>query len=127
MKIGTAHFISKSAAIRYYRSQGENDAEQLVNRKLEEGLIYIGEPTLKPEQRLEQDVSAGRYFIIQPEKWRVGYETRQRGSIGEFETSVREVEAETVEEARTKAFDILQSEGLETRYPMGARRIVGKD
>lgn len=53
MTWGTSHFISRAAAERYYRLQGgEPDARQAVTRKLAEGLIHIGPPELKPNQRL---------------------------------------------------------------------------
>lgn len=57
-------------------------------------------------------------------KWRVVYETRKRGSIGAFEHSTREVDgASNSDDATRKAFDMLQSEGLETRSPVSVRRI----
>jgi hypothetical protein len=66
MRIGTNHFVSLVAAQRYYVSQGECshiEAVAIVNRKVYEGFIGIGEPRLKPGQTLGVDTVEGRYFI----------------------------------------------------------------
>jgi hypothetical protein len=82
MKIGTSHFVSRAAAVRYYRAQGgEPDAEHAVKRKLAEGLIHIGEPALKPGQRLEQDASEGRYFIVEADTEKTHFRFRYREGV----------------------------------------------
>lgn len=63
MKTGTAHFISRDAAIRYYREYGYDDTAAEVDRKLADGEIYIGPPELKPGQRLARIDAGTRYAI----------------------------------------------------------------
>jgi hypothetical protein len=44
---GTAYFVSKSSAVRYYRSQGFGsrvEVEAIVERKLADGEIHVGKP-----------------------------------------------------------------------------------
>jgi hypothetical protein len=57
--IGTAHFISLGAAIRYYRPYGFDKAD--VARKVAEGEIYIGKPETKPNEEIF--TRDGRYHI----------------------------------------------------------------
>ena len=59
MTYGTCYFVTLGAAIRYYRMQGED--ENAVGRKLDEGLIHIGKPTVPPGAKLM--VMGGRYVI----------------------------------------------------------------
>lgn len=56
----TSHFVSRGAAIAYYRKQG--DDVEAVNRKIAEGLISISRPEVKPGEKcfIGDD---GRYFI----------------------------------------------------------------
>lgn len=63
MAIGTAHFISTAAAIRYYKPYGYNAGD--VREKLARGEIAIGEPkqvdgTPYPDCRKGPD---GRYWL----------------------------------------------------------------
>ena len=51
-------------------------------------------------------------------RYRVGWEARNHNAIGLFYHESREVEASNPEEARLKVFDILHSEGYETRFPI---------
>jgi hypothetical protein len=57
--IGTAHFVSKAAAVRYYREYGFSAAD--VERKLADGEIGIGMPSTKPDEELF--VREGRYHL----------------------------------------------------------------
>lgn len=57
MFIGTSHFISRAAAIRYYRPYGTDAAE--VDRKLADGEIHIG----KPEGTASIIPGEGRYRV----------------------------------------------------------------
>jgi hypothetical protein len=59
--IGTAHFVSRKAAIRYYRDYHYPNTEAAVDRKLAEGAIFIGKPEIKPIEQLF--VREGRYHI----------------------------------------------------------------
>lgn len=63
MTYGTSHFVSKQAAVRYYRPYGYSQTERAVERKIAEGEIHIGEPTLKANQSTYVDADEGRYFI----------------------------------------------------------------
>jgi hypothetical protein len=58
---GTANFVSKAAAVRYYRDYGFDAAD--VDRKIAEGEIHIGKPTLKPGDRLVVVYNGTRYAI----------------------------------------------------------------
>lgn len=51
-RVGTSYFPSRIAAIRYYKPYGCDDTGETVDRKLAEGEIHIGKPTLLPGQRL---------------------------------------------------------------------------
>jgi hypothetical protein len=62
MRVGTAHFVSKAKAVRYYREY-EIDARAAVERKLSEGSIHIGPPTLKPGERLTTIDGGTRYAV----------------------------------------------------------------
>ena len=61
--IGTANFVSRFKAVKYYKSQGYDRAISVVNEKIEEGAITIGPPTVEEGQRLLVDNEEGRYFI----------------------------------------------------------------
>jgi len=65
MKIGTAHFVSKRHAIRYYRNYNYegDDGTAAVERKLAEGSIHIGKPALKPGERLLTIDNGTRYAV----------------------------------------------------------------
>ena len=58
--MGTSHFVSKTAAINYYKSYG-NDTEE-VNRKLRDGELQIGRPKSLPGRatRVDED---GRWHV----------------------------------------------------------------
>lgn len=61
MRYGTSYFVSKAAAVRYYRDYG--DDARSVDRKLAEGLIHIGKPPIRPGDRLSVIDSGTRYEI----------------------------------------------------------------
>ena len=61
MRYGTSHFISKSAAIRYYRQYHYDDTVMAVEAKIASGEIHIGKPRLKDNERLI--IEDNRYFI----------------------------------------------------------------
>jgi hypothetical protein len=66
MRWGTSHFVSRRAAVRYYASPYSattDEAERVVTRKLADGEIHIGAPTLKPGQRLSIIHGEGRYQV----------------------------------------------------------------
>ncbi len=56
---GTNHFVSKSAADRYYQQYGYENADGQVA----DGSIVIGEPTIKPGEQLIVIPGEGRYAI----------------------------------------------------------------
>ncbi len=58
MRIGTAHFVSFAAAMRYYETSIPG-----INDKLEAGEIFIGPPNLKPGEKLSVIPGEGRYQI----------------------------------------------------------------
>lgn len=62
---GTSHFVSVDDAVRYYRAQGEGlNARATVTRKLSEGVIHIGPPTLGPGEHLTTLDGGARYGIV---------------------------------------------------------------
>jgi hypothetical protein len=61
MRLGTAHFISKAAARRYYIAQGDETPN--VDEKLAAGVIHIGRPKVNPGERAFVHRSEGRWFI----------------------------------------------------------------
>lgn len=63
--IGTCHFVSRAAAVRYYRDYHYPDTEKAVARKISEGEIKIGPPELKPGQRLTTEDDGTRYAVIE--------------------------------------------------------------
>ena len=66
MIIGTSHFRSRSAAVRYYARQGENAAA--VDRKLKAGEIHLGKPPLERGDTLSLIKDEGRYQIERRER-----------------------------------------------------------
>jgi hypothetical protein len=62
LKIGTAHFISRAAANRYYRDYGYSPRD--VERKLAEGEIHIGRPVPKAGQSVGVIPDEGRYYLL---------------------------------------------------------------
>jgi hypothetical protein len=66
--MGTAHFVTRRAAVRYYTPYENGDivaALDAVARKLAEGQIHIGPPALKAGQTLSLNREEGRYFITE--------------------------------------------------------------
>lgn len=57
--IGTAHFVSKAAAVRYYRDYSFEASD--VERKIASGDIFIGKPKIQDNEALF--VREGRYHI----------------------------------------------------------------
>jgi len=64
-RIGTCHFVTFNAAVRYYEPYGYNSAD--VNRKLAAGEICIGRPRVHSSERYEVN-NKGRYEIWSTEK-----------------------------------------------------------
>ncbi len=60
-RFGTSYFPSHYAAIRYFAY--ENATRATIERKINEGLIHIGKPTLKPGQALLLIDDGLRYAI----------------------------------------------------------------
>jgi hypothetical protein len=64
--IGTAHFVSRYHALKYYRpynEKGTNAAEVTLREK--EGAIYYGPPKTVKGEKLVIDAD-GRYFFSEP-------------------------------------------------------------
>ncbi len=60
---GTSYFVSRSAAERYYKSQGYDDAKETVRDKIRSGDIHIGRPPVKAGQRVITVDGGKRYAI----------------------------------------------------------------
>jgi hypothetical protein len=69
MRYGTSHFVSKDSAMRYYAyenpSASYSERRNAIERRLAEGAIHIGEPTLKPGERLLVIDDGTRYAIAE--------------------------------------------------------------
>jgi hypothetical protein len=65
---GTSHFVSVPDAVRYYRDHEGDDAENAVARKITDGEIHIGPPTLKPGETLSTIDNGTRYAITATEQ-----------------------------------------------------------
>ena len=59
--LGTANFVSRAAATKYYKSQGYDLAE--VKRKIKAGEIFIGKPEVPEGMTLKVHQEEGRYFL----------------------------------------------------------------
>jgi hypothetical protein len=59
-RYGTSHFKSFEAAFQYYKDYGYVYGD--VQRKIQDGEIHIGKPTLKPGERCSLN-DEGRYVI----------------------------------------------------------------
>jgi hypothetical protein len=62
MTFGTSHFVSRLAAERYYSAYTSNSVSA-VKRKLAEGEIHLGKPTLKEGETLSVGDNGTRYFV----------------------------------------------------------------
>jgi hypothetical protein len=63
---GTCYFVSRTAAIRYYRyyaGEGE-DAPHVVERKIAAGEIHIGMPPLKENEGVRIIDNGTRYAVV---------------------------------------------------------------
>ncbi|OQX10477.1 MAG: hypothetical protein BWK73_20020 [Thiothrix lacustris] len=78
--IGTAHFVSKVAANRYYKPYGFNAAD--VQRKLDDGDIKLDKPALCIGQTLQLIDEGTRYAVTSPEYYQVSFVGRVAGAIG---------------------------------------------
>lgn len=59
--VGTSHFTSKEAAIRYYEYEGATIDD--IDHKIAEGLIHIGKPALKPGEYCTTVDNYARYAV----------------------------------------------------------------
>lgn len=126
MQSGTSYFVSKEAAVKYYKGQDYDDAEVAVEQKLKDGEIHIGKPELKDGETLKVNKEEGRYFIEADRKKNESkvnerYGIPYRNDKGHKITSDGRVRPDskmtrtpvkTAEEARQKAIDwqVWQSE-----------------
>lgn len=62
---GTSHFVSRSAAMRYYKDYGYDDVKSAVDSKIRDGEIHIGKPSLKAGQSLKLIDGGKRYAILE--------------------------------------------------------------
>lgn len=63
MIVGTSYFVTRTAAIEYYRPYEGANAEAAVDRKLAAGEIHIGRPPITSGQSCVLNEEEGRYFI----------------------------------------------------------------
>lgn len=66
MTYGTSYFVSKAAAVRYYRAYEGANAAAAVARKIREGEIHIGRPPVKAGERISLIDGGKRYAISNP-------------------------------------------------------------
>lgn len=60
---GTSHFVTFDRAVAYYRAYCPTGTRAYVRKKVNEGEIHIGAPTVKPGQRLLFIDHGTRYAI----------------------------------------------------------------
>jgi hypothetical protein len=65
MTTGTSHFVSIAHAVRYYTPYGYDNPRATVERKIAEGEIHIGKPTLKQGDKLITVDGGTRYAIME--------------------------------------------------------------
>ena len=68
MRVGTSHFVNFTKACGYYKDQGcdelsPSELERLVRGMIDEGEISLGQPELKPGQRLVLIDNGTRYAV----------------------------------------------------------------
>lgn len=70
MITGTSYFVTKNAAIRYYKGYGYADTVKTVERKIREGEIHIGKPPYKPGVERLVLLDGGKRYGIEETKAR---------------------------------------------------------
>ena len=68
MRVGTSHFVNFTKACDYYKGQGNDELtpselERLVRGMIDEGEISLGQPELRPGQRLVLVDNGTRYAV----------------------------------------------------------------
>lgn len=64
---GTANFVSKATAIRYYQPYFYENTAVAVEQKIAEGEIFIGPPKVKPGETLSIIDDGTRYAVTEGE------------------------------------------------------------
>lgn len=64
---GTANFVSKATAIRYYQPYFFENTAVAVEQKIAEGEIFIGQPELRPGETLSIIDDGARYAVTEGE------------------------------------------------------------
>ena len=62
-QIGTSYFTDLAAAVSYYSGYAYEDAAETVQRKIRDGEIHLGQPRIKPGERLITVDGGLRYAI----------------------------------------------------------------
>ncbi len=96
MRYGTSYFVSRAAAIRYYRDYGYDNVADAVARKLREGEIHIGKPPLKAGQRLGVTDGGKRYEIIEQNPSNPTVYDAAGKAIGKFSRKAAKIAARVV-------------------------------
>lgn len=78
MTTGTSHFLSRTAAMRYYSGYGYDDLGATVDRKLADGEIHIGKPEIKSGERLSLIDGFTRWAITGSALGRAGFGGTER-------------------------------------------------
>ena len=64
--VGTFYFVSRAAAVRYYRPYGYSETD--VSLKIADGSIRLGKPPTKPGDQLEIIDDGTRYAIVEAKR-----------------------------------------------------------
>lgn len=89
MIVGTPYFVSRDAAIKYYRGYGFDNVGAAVERKIQEKEIYIGKPPTKSGDSLLLVDDGTRYAIDEAKSEKVkceGVSPHMRGALKLYPT-----------------------------------------
>lgn len=96
-------------AAQYYRDYEGDDGYAAAQRKVREGSIHIGKPTLKPDEALQIIDNGTRYAIVEAtmSTFKANISARRVGAIGRHGTIKRTVtfQAPNIEAASKAAID----------------------
>ena len=125
MRWGTSFFVSRAAAVRYYRAYEGKDAEKAVARKLREGEIHLGVPHTKVGERLHIIDGGTRYEIEEPNPSKRSSRKRVGAALKKWLAGQKKNPCSRV--ARGKGLTLRNMASVTiTRLPGGAVSVTGR-
>ncbi len=86
LRVGTHHFVDRKAAVKYYKTCGED--AKAVTKKIKDGAICIGIPPVKENERFVTDED-GRYYLVRLNTYYVVYGRHEIKVFAESEKEAR--------------------------------------